>query len=713
MPNNVLNQLKTLRDGVAEELRRDPRYQTLQALDKSIAEITNVLAAAGLLPPTKAASSLSTRLSGLAPSTEALAEPTGGTPQQQISAAPPFTPAPVASAPESPAAEGTGFAPTPAPPNEPITPADSETTKPGFKDGTVSQTQAAVPGNSASLLKPAAGLAAALIAGGVVAEVVHERSGEPHGHAPSAEDADLDAIADEADEAHGAAEAESEEPPAPLAQLGPAPGHAETEPHAEAELRAESEPHAEFHPVAASADATEPHVLDSADEEAEEDSAATEAGSETAPFPEATEEVAAVVPEGKASGYVPMAAKPGAPQYAPSIAVKFGKLPNKVDLRPLMTPVEDQGEVSSCVANAVAGAYEYWIKKASKKEQTISRLFVYYNARWRDGSQDNDGGSAIQLAMEGLQKFGACAETAWPSDPRLVLKRPDADAYQNGAPYRVHDMAQVPLKLESWKQALAEGKPIVFGIELFGSFNQCTGRGGVVPMPAPDDLARKKHGGHSLCAVGYSESEKVFIVRNSWGAAFGDAGYCYMPFDYVLNPKLNDSDCWVFVPKVPSQPPRETWGDDTTPVTNGGRGVDFVIQPYSVADYEQVAVDLFAAVRRPWNGTVPVDYGEYVSAVSKSLFTELESFDVRALLASTAIVAGAGVSAAAVSGSFANESPHSISETSPEESQSTSDREDEKHDAEEDEENDAEGKGEHAGHNAEDDADEEESGDDK
>ncbi len=286
------------------------------------------------------------------------------------------------------------------------------------------------------------------------------------------------------------------------------------------------------------------------------------------------------MPKGKAAGYVPMAAKAGAPQYAPSIAVKFGKLPNKVDLRPLMTPVEDQGETSSCVANAVAGAYEYWIKKASKKDQNISRLFVYYNARWRDGSQDKDGGSVIQLAMEGLQKFGACAETVWPFDTHLVLKKPGAEAYQDGAPYRVHDMAQVPLKLDAWKQALAEGKPIVFGIELFDSFDECSKRGGVVPMPAPDDLARKKHSGHSMCAVGYSESEKVFIVRNSWGAGFGDKGYCYMPYDYVLNPKFNDADCWVFVPKVPLQPPRETWLDDTAPVTNGGQGVDFVIQPY-------------------------------------------------------------------------------------------------------------------------------------
>jgi hypothetical protein len=40
-------------------------------------------------------------------------------------------------------------------------------------------------------------------------------------------------------------------------------------------------------------------------------------------------------------------------------------LPSNVDLRPYMTPVENQGNSNSCTANAMAGAYEYW-QSASK-----------------------------------------------------------------------------------------------------------------------------------------------------------------------------------------------------------------------------------------------------------------------------------------------------------------------------------------------------------
>ena len=493
-----------------------------------------------------------------------------------------------------------------------------------------------------SLLKPLVETAAALAVGGLAAGLISselKKAGAPHAHAPADGEAASEAKSDEDDDP-----AESTHPPADDGLHAPAE-------HGEAD-----EDHAE-------------HAQEEGD---------------------ATADPAGVVPAGKASGYTPMAAKPGAAQYQPSIAVKFGKPPAKVDLRTLMTPIEDQGDTNSCVANAVAGAYQYWIKKTTKQDQDISRLFIYYNARWRDGSQDKDEGSVIQLAMEGLQKFGACFEKEWPFDPHLILKKPGSDAYKDGAAFRVQDMAQVPLKLEAWKQALAEGKPIVFGCALFDSFDDCSKRGGVVPMPSPDDVARAKHSGHSMCAVGYNDGESVFIVRNSWGNAWGDKGYCYMPYDYLMNPKFNDGDCWVFVPKVPSQPPREVWSDTTTPVTNDGKGVDFVISPFKIADYEHLAVDLFQHVRKPFNEVLLGDYAEYVSAAGRGLWSELESFDYRTYLASAAALTG--VATLAVESYLSESTTTDISEstTSATALMSEDSEETDEEDAEDDDSDDAE-----------------------
>jgi hypothetical protein len=68
--------------------------------------------------------------------------------------------------------------------------------------------------------------------------------------------------------------------------------------------------------------------------------------------------------------------RPGSASYAgnPKVAER---IPAKVDLRPLMTPVEAQGDTQSCVANAVAGAYEYLQKRHLGEEgYDVSRLFV-------------------------------------------------------------------------------------------------------------------------------------------------------------------------------------------------------------------------------------------------------------------------------------------------------------------------------------------------
>ena len=57
-------------------------------------------------------------------------------------------------------------------------------------------------------------------------------------------------------------------------------------------------------------------------------------------------------------------------------------------------------------------------------------------------------------------------------------------------------------------------------------------------------------GGHAVAAVGYADEEglidgcppRCFKVRNSWSAAWGKAGYCFMPYEFML---ALGSDLWV------------------------------------------------------------------------------------------------------------------------------------------------------------------------
>ena len=126
-----------------------------------------------------------------------------------------------------------------------------------------------------------------------------------------------------------------------------------------------------------------------------------------------------------------------------------------------------------------------------------------------------------------------------------ISSSPEETAYSEAVNFLVEDAYRVDVDLDKMRSCLAEGYPFTFGLELFASF-QNAGSHGLIPMPAPN---KDQHdGGHAMLCVGYSDANKVFIVRNSWGDDWGDRGYCYIPYDYMTNSELNgelvvDSPC--------------------------------------------------------------------------------------------------------------------------------------------------------------------------
>ncbi|MEM7180507.1 MAG: C1 family peptidase [Spirochaetota bacterium] len=267
--------------------------------------------------------------------------------------------------------------------------------------------------------------------------------------------------------------------------------------------------------------------------------------------------------ERKVSGYKYSAPAPDAKKFAAS-KVSVEDLPPKVDLRQYMTPVESQGQLSSCVANAVAGAYEYLVKRFEGEDAyDVSRLFVYYNARELEEVEIADQGSFISLAIQGLKKYGACAEETWEYDEGVVNEKPSEEAYEEAGDFLVEDTQLIPNDLNAWKQALAEGYPIIFGISLYKSFDKHKKKGHV-PMPTNNEASRESHGGHSMLCVGYSDPDQFFIVRNSWGTDWGDEGHCYIPYNYLTNDKFNDGDNWIIRQSDELEVDQDTWGDDSS-----------------------------------------------------------------------------------------------------------------------------------------------------
>lgn len=264
------------------------------------------------------------------------------------------------------------------------------------------------------------------------------------------------------------------------------------------------------------------------------------------------------------SGYIYSAPNANVKNFR-STRYSASQLPKKVDLRPYMTRVEDQGQVGSCTANAVAGAYEYLVKKNQGLEDDydVSRLFIYYGARAKQGNEKKDSGSAISDAVSLLEETGACSEYTWPYSEQksVVFAKPSKEAFEEASRHKITEAEIIPTTLQAWKSALAEGFPIIFGISLFKSFDNQRKRG-FVPNPSSTEAARGSHSSHAMLCVGYSDVDRVFIVRNSWGDRWGDNGYCYISYDYIMNKKYNHGDTWIIRDAEEVEGNEDSWFDD-------------------------------------------------------------------------------------------------------------------------------------------------------
>jgi C1A family cysteine protease len=180
---------------------------------------------------------------------------------------------------------------------------------------------------------------------------------------------------------------------------------------------------------------------------------------------------------------------------------------------------------------------------APKTLERVSRLFEYYGTRKIEGTVNEDAGAEIRDAIKCGVTYGVADEAAYPYDISKFTQNPPQPIWTAAATHKVtsyHSIADGDLA--TMKATLAQGYLIEFGFQVYSHFMSADmASKAVLNLPAANE---QLEGGHAVALVGYDDSKKMFLVRNSWGTSWGLAGYFWMSYDYVQSTKLC-SDFWV------------------------------------------------------------------------------------------------------------------------------------------------------------------------
>lgn len=235
------------------------------------------------------------------------------------------------------------------------------------------------------------------------------------------------------------------------------------------------------------------------------------------------------------------------------------KLPSSIDLRTWCSPIEDQESLGSCTANAGCGIVEYFERKAFGKHTDASRLFLYKATRnllhWT-----GDKGAFLRTTMQAMVLFGMPPEEYWKYNIGSFDVEPSAFCYAYAQNYQTISYARLDPSgtpkdrlLLQIKTMLNKGIPAMFGFTVYSSIHQAD-KDGKIPFPSSKESVL---GGHAIDAVGYDDNLKIknqingyettgaLIIRNSWGTGWGDKGYGYIPYEYVL--KSLAVDWWILL----------------------------------------------------------------------------------------------------------------------------------------------------------------------
>lgn len=200
------------------------------------------------------------------------------------------------------------------------------------------------------------------------------------------------------------------------------------------------------------------------------------------------------------------------------------------DLRHMFGPARDQGARPTCMAFAASDAHA----ALRAGWEPLSCEFAYYHALKIDGGEPHEGATPDGM-LKAIKAEGQPPETVWEYLPQPPADKASWKPPANASPLYKRASEYDSALLTAIEERLDAGCPVIFTMALSDSFYIPDGDG-VIAVDEPPDQNRR----HAVIAVGYGTrgTERMYLVRNSWGILWGIDGYAWISEVY-LAPRLS------------------------------------------------------------------------------------------------------------------------------------------------------------------------------
>jgi C1A family cysteine protease len=241
-----------------------------------------------------------------------------------------------------------------------------------------------------------------------------------------------------------------------------------------------------------------------------------------------------------------------------------------------VTSVKNQGSCGSCWAFAATGVLEA-VTNIKNNSPGYYNFDLAEQILLSCSGAGSCNGGYTSSAVSYIQSIGLPFETIYPYTGTNGVCS-NATANWQTSTYKINSYAYVSFTVDAIKNALVAYGPLVTQMAVYNDFFYY--KTGVYSYTT-GSLA----GYHAIVIVGYDDVNQCFVVKNSWGAGWGEAGFFRIAYSEMNSVVGFGRNTIAYYPSAPPAP-EPTYGISPVSVTypaSGGSGTVTVTEPSGTA----------------------------------------------------------------------------------------------------------------------------------